>query len=116
MNKIIFLLVLFFAFNTNSFAGDLTGNVSAIRFFTTSWTSYNDTDIGLAVIYMTPSLPAACGSGDGRVAIRVAHPLYNSIVSAALAAKATNQTVKITYLNNCSILSSAWDFGVLEIQ
>jgi len=92
------------------------GQIKEIVFFSKNWESYSNGDGAVAGFYMDPPLPKACGTGDSRVLIDVEHPLYDSVVSAALAAKMSRTKVKLNYLSTCSIRYNSWDFGHLFLK
>ena len=115
MKKYLLLALIFtsgicHAGNTNHF-----GKITDILFFSKNWGSYSNSDGAVAAIYMEPALPKACETGDNRVVIDVDHPLYDSVVSAALAAKLAQTDVQLNYLSTCSVRSNSWDFGYLRL-
>jgi len=92
-----------------------TGYISKIRTFSNGATTYNTNDIGITNIYVD-SLAGACGSNEKRVAIGTDHPLYQSVISMALMAKASNLEIEIWYLDTCTVRTNSWDFRLIEIQ
>ena len=65
---------------------------------------------GAVVLYMDELQPACAEGNPGRVLISTDHPLFNAVLSTALAAKTTKDLVEIGYVDQCSTLSNAWDF------
>ena len=92
-----------------------TGYISKIRTFTSGTATYNTNDIGITNIYVD-SLAGACGSNEKRVAISTDHALYESVISMALMAKASNLEIEIWHLGTCTIRSNSWDFRLIELQ
>ncbi|GIU52838.1 hypothetical protein TUM4438_46370 [Shewanella sairae] len=93
-----------------------TGKIAQVMFFSNNWTNYNPNDKSFMVFYMTPSLSTACGGSEGRVAIASDHRLYESVVSAVLSAKMSQQPIHIEHLNTCALRYNAWDFGYLRMD
>lgn len=115
------LLTIFIALNsTFIFAGTAsnTGVISKVMFFANGWSTYNESDDAVMVFYMQPALPSACGNPnyDGRIAIGVNHPLYESVVSAVLAAKISGEKVGVKYLTTCTKRNNSWDFGYIGLE
>ena len=110
---ILLTLISFEAFSANVIKA--TGQITKIRTFAKNYTTYNINDVGLTTIYVT-SLEGACGSNQSRVVISTDHPLYQTVISKALMAKASNLTVEIWHLDTCSQRGIAWDFGLLELK
>ncbi|WP_020411139.1 hypothetical protein [Microbulbifer variabilis] len=99
-----------------------SGTINKIQFMSMDLTSYSasvgENAKSIALIHMD-ALPASCGNANGfqRVAITSDHPSYNSVVSGALAAKASGQTVEMRYFEECTLWSnSAWDFAILTVR
>jgi len=114
--KYVFIILM--SVSSLVFAGSAnhSGKISKVMFFTNNWGNYSETDDGMMVFYMEPSLPSACGTGDNRIAIGISHPLYTSVVSAVLAAKMSDSQVNLSYLTTCSKRSNSWDFGYIGIE
>ncbi len=115
MKKLIFLLLLIISFEAYS-ANVLkaTGQISKIRTFAKNYTTYDINDVGLTVIYVD-TLTGACDSDEKRVAISTDHPLYQSVVSKALMAKASNLEIEVWHLDTCTQRNNAWDFGLIDL-
>jgi len=92
-----------------------TGYISKIRSFSNGASTYNTNDIGITNIYVD-SLAGACGSNEKRIVIGTDHPLYQSVVSMALMAKASNLEIEIWHLDTCTVRTNSWDFRLIELQ
>lgn len=92
-----------------------TGYISKIRTFSNGATTYNTNDIGITNIYVD-SLAGACGSNEKRVAIGTDHPLYQSVISMALMAKASNLEIELWHLDTCTVRTNSWDFRLIELK
>ena len=114
----ILISLLLLQISCYSFAGNTNhvGVIKEVIFFAKNWGAYSNNDGAVAAIYMEPALPRACGTGDYRVVIDVDHPLYQSVVSAALAAKVSQMPVRLNYLSTCSVRGNSWDFGYLHLK
>ena len=98
-------------------SGEVTGKITKIEFAAQEFRTYSTNTVGVAFIFMD-ELPKACSgqSHDNRVAISTDHPLYTSVVSGSLAAKASGMDVRMLYVDECSVWNTAWDFSVMWIQ
>ncbi len=92
-----------------------TGKVTDIRVFSKNYGTYSVSDTGMAVVYVE-GLAGACGTNEGRIAITSDHPLYQSVLSIALAAKMSQSDVEVAYIDKCTQRPSAWDFAVLRLK
>ncbi len=113
--KIIFSCCCFLT--TCALADTYTGKVEKIDLHGDNWGTYSNTDIGIMSLYVE-GMPKSCNqtNGKNRVVIQSNHQLFNSVLSAALAAKIADKEITIHYLNSCSIRSGAWDFGYISIK
>ncbi|MCE2027959.1 hypothetical protein [Sessilibacter corallicola] len=116
--KRFFLLLVLAISAAPSFAQTtrVTGLISDIWFFSNNFSTYNQAgDTALAVFYIdSPELLPACGDGPPRIAISTDHPLYDSVVSAALAAKISQKRVQMWHLPTCNIRENSWDFALFS--
>ena len=108
------LLITFSWFSFSANVLKTSGYISKTRTFAKNLTSYNVNDTGLFVIYMD-SLGGACGTHEKRVAISSDHPLYQTVVSTALAAKASKAKIELWHLDTCSQRYNAWDFALIDL-
>jgi len=117
MKRIIFLVLVIF-FSAQVHAGKVaqaTGEIYKVMSFTKGYNNYNVNDTGLFTFYMD-TLPPACNSKERRVSISTDHPLYQTVVSTILMARASNMPVTVWYIDTCSQRSNSWDFAVIEIN
>lgn len=100
MKIIIGIGFLVFCFASNSFGATVTrtGKITSVKMFSNVFVIYVD------------NLDPACGGSHKRVAIRENDPLFATIVSTALTAKATGAEVEMGYLDQCTKNGNAWDF------
>ena len=111
MKKLLILLSLLVP--TLSHAADtagFTGKITDIVTFPNDYGSYNESVKGLLAIYID-GLPKGCETGVNRVLISVDHPLYESVLSMALYAKASNSDVKVLYFTECTMRTNSWDLA-----
>ena len=96
-------------------AGSFTGNVQKIDIHSDHWNTYDPTDLGFLSLYIE-GMPVSCGQSNGlnRVVITTDHPLFESVLSVALTAKATASKLKVHYLDTCNTRDAAWDFGYIS--
>lgn len=101
MKKFFIFLLINFIFTSAAFAGTVykEGVVTSLKMFGDVFIIYVDT-------VDTP----ACASGAKRVAIKNNDPIYSTVVSAALTAKATGAKIQIGYHEQCVNNSTSWDF------
>lgn len=94
-----------------------TGKVSKIMVLPKTYQSYSTTTESLTMIFVE-GLPKSCNQENGmaRVAIGTNHSAHNTALALALSAHASGKTVKIAYLNSCTLRSNAWDFSYLYIN
>src|SRR5690606_24804125 len=95
----IYLSIAILLFSTKIFAVDTTihtGKVTEIASFPKVYGNYSNQAGGLLAIYVE-GLPSGCGNGLGRVVIGVEHPMYESVLSIALYAKASGNIVEVSY-------------------
>ncbi|WKD48970.1 hypothetical protein [Microbulbifer spongiae] len=115
-----YIVSVLFMLAINVHAADMktvSGTINSIQFMGDDPSSYSTTGNAIALIHMD-ALPVSCDNSNGfrRVAITSDHPAYNSVVSGALASKASGQTVQLYYVEECTLRSSAWDFAILFIK
>jgi len=116
MNRLMYVLLLCLFFSSaQAGIGTRTGKVDKVTFHSAVYEPYATDSLGIAFIHVT-GLPGACTSSSPRVAIGTDHPLYESVVSAALSAQATQKDVTIQYVDACTIRSTAWDFATFSIN
>lgn len=96
--------------------GQVEGLVTRIILHSEDYPTYDETKVGYLQIYMdelpTPNGPG-CNNGIKRVAIRSSHPLFAAVHAAVLAAQTTGKPIKLTYLEECTLRTSSWDFALL---
>jgi hypothetical protein len=90
------------------------GKITDIQMFNSNYTVYDPNGRGLVGFYMSELSPA-CGGGIRRVVISSDHPLFNSVVSAALTAKAMNKEIALWHLDTCSLRGNSWDFALFQV-
>ena len=115
---LLFTLFLILAGPINSYAAtrSMEGTIDKVQFVAKDHVNYTTNTVGMAFIHMS-ELPNSCGDANyQRVVITTGHPLFNAVVSGALAAKATKSTVTIIYNDVCTIWSNAWDFQQLHVK
>lgn len=120
MKKILVTISLFMVAVATQAADikNVSGTVSKVQLMGMNYTSYNTSGNAIAFIYME-ALPDSCGNPNGfkRVAITSDHPAYNAVISGALAAKASDQTVKMHYIEDCTLWNNnAWDFAIMTVK
>ena len=99
--KKIFIIVATLIFVSNQAVAatiSRTGKVTSVKMFSDVFVIYVDT------------VDNACGGNHNRVAIKDSDPLFSTVVSTALTAKATGATVEIGYLDQCTKNGISWDF------
>ena len=113
---IISLCILIFSHQAIS-AGikTVSGTINRVQVMGTNYPQNNTAGEAIAFIYMD-NFPISCGNAANqkRVAITSSHPAFSAVLSSALAAKATQQTVKIDYYEECTLWNKAWDFAVFN--
>lgn len=94
----------------------VTGKVTQIQLMGRNYSSYSTTGDAVALIYMD-ELPEVCGhSGYRRVGITSSHPAFQVVISAAMAAKLSGQSIQMHYIDTCTGWNSnAWDFAILKL-
>jgi hypothetical protein len=96
-----------------------TGAITEIQTHSASRNPYNTNSLGWTFIYMD-ELPisngAGCGTGQNRVIITSDHPLYNTVVALATAAKLSGGLVTLHYLEECTIVTNAWNFSIMIVH
>lgn len=121
MRNLLIVIMMFAATNAVSATKKwVDGKVTQVQFVPLSYvnnSTYNVTDgYGWGMIWID-NLPDACNTtASNRVAITSDHPLFQSVISAALTAKASNATVRMYYLEECTIKDNAWNFGQMFIK
>lgn len=119
MKDFLFSTILM-ALSTQAFAAatkNVTGTINKVQIMGKNYTSYSTAGEAIVFIHMD-ALPASCGNASDfrRVAITSDHPAYNAVVSAALAAKASQASVHMFYLEECTLWNNnAWDFMMINI-
>lgn len=93
----------------------VTGKVTSIATFATSYTSYSESSRGLTGIYVE-GLPGGCGTNTKRVVIGVDHPNYQTALSLALTAHSTGKKVAIGYVDTCTLRAGSWDFAHITLE
>ena len=119
MYKVIFFVLMFLCVGGTAIAASTSheGKIKEVWVFSDNWGTYTESNnYGIVGIYMDPPLPKGCGTGDIRVAVSSKHPIYKSVLSTALAAKALGATVQVYYLDTCTVRSNSWDFGFIKIK
>ena len=118
MKKILLLVVCFFG--TTMFelaAASVEGLITKIDIHSDTWSQYNVNDKAYVSIYID-GMPKSCNQDNGarRVIISHDHPLFDSALSMALAAKRANKKLFVNYLTTCNVRSGAWDFGYMSVR
>lgn len=111
MKQVVFLFLMLFGSVVHS--AELVehkAKVTRISGHSNTYTSYSESENGVFFIFME-GLPNACGNGMGRIAITHNHPLFSTVVSAAMLARTTGEPMTIVYLNSCTVRNNSWDFG-----
>lgn len=95
----------------------ITGDIDNIQINGQNFDPYSPTGNAVLFIWMD-ELPIACGNSNGfkRMVITSDHPAYQSVLSIALTAQATQKPVTVSYIDECTQWSSAWDFATLKID
>ncbi len=101
MKNIFIFLLINVIFSSTAFAGTVykEGTVTSLKMFG-----------DVFVIYVDAIDTPACATGQKRVAIKNDDPIYSTVVSAALTAKATGAKIQIGYNEQCVNNSTSWDF------
>lgn len=90
----------------------VTGKVTQIQLLSKNYSTYSTAGEAIAFIY-SDELPPACSSTYRRVGITSSHPAFQVVVSAAMAAQISGQSVRIHYVDKCTVWNSnAWDFSM----
>lgn len=94
----------------------VTGKITQVQLLGQNYSSYSTAGKAVALLYMD-ELPEACGhSSYRRVGITSDHPAFQIVVSAAMAAKISGQSVQMHYIDTCTVWNSnAWDFSILKL-
>lgn len=102
--------------NSSAAVKSVTGKVTQIQLLGRNYSAYSTAGDAVAMIYLD-ELPEACGhSGYRRVGITSDHPAFQVVVSAAMAAKISGQSVQLHYVDSCTVWNSnAWDFAILKL-
>ncbi len=116
MKKGALLFILFFVSNF-VFSASIIGKVEKIDVHGNSWGNYNPNDLGVLSLYIE-GMPKSCNdpNGNNRVVITSDHPLFNSVLSIALAAKMSGRNLYVQYLDTCNTRAGAWDFGYVSLR
>lgn len=93
----------------------VTGKVTQIVTFASSYSTYSENSRGLTGIYVE-GLPEGCGAGTKRVLIGVDHPNYQTVLSLALTAHSTGKKVSIAYVDTCTLRAGSWDFAYITLE
>lgn len=96
---------------------NVTGKIHKVQILGINYQAYSTSGEAIVFIHMN-SLPISCGNSNGfrRVAITSNHPAYNAVLSAALSAKASEKSVMIHYLEECTLWNAnAWDFSMITV-
>lgn len=118
MSKLMSLVVLGCCFWGNAASAaffTVTGKVTRIVTFATSYATYSENSRGLTGIYVE-GLPEGCGAGTQRVLIGVDHPNYQTVLSLALTAHSTGKKVSISYVDACTLRAGSWDFAYITLE
>jgi len=96
-------------------SAEIKGKVQRVWTHSSAYSTYDTTSPGLFMVAIS-GMPKACGHvhGFGRFVIDESHPLYETVVSIVLSAKATNSDVWVNYLDTCNIRFNSWDFGSIS--
>lgn len=115
INKVLLILVVL---NSSfAFSGTFSGKIQKIDIHAQNWSGYNPNDLGFMSLYIE-GMPKSCNQPNGmnRVVITTDHPLYDSALSVAIAAKMADKSVYVHYLETCNLRSGAWDFGYISLR
>jgi len=94
----------------------VVGKIAKVQIMGRKYEPYSTEGTAITFIHMDV-LPSSCGSEFKRVAITSDHPAYKEIISAALAAKLSNASVDMYYLDACTLWNNnAWDFAMFILQ
>ena len=92
------------ALSSTAMADYADGKVEKIKFFNSGSEQRPGT-----YIYID-TLPKACGHGHKRISLLGSNPSHDAVLSAALAAKMSGATVRVTYKTTCNDQGISWDF------
>lgn len=118
MNRVLTLIVFGCCLWSNVAFSEVlivTGKVTSIATFATSYTSYSENFRGLTGIYVE-GLPGGCGTNTKRVVIGIDHPNYQTALSLALTAHSTGKKVAIGYVDTCTLRAGSWDFAHITLE
>ena len=96
---------------------NVTGTINKVQIMGKNYQTYSTQGEAIVFIHMN-ALPPSCANTNGyrRIAITSDHPAFNSVLSAALAAKASGDSVQIFYLEECTLWNqNAWDFVMINL-
>lgn len=95
---------------------ELVGKVTHIRTFTASNNPYSESSPVEAHVYVQ-GMPPACNqpSGEARFSIRATHPAYQTVISLATTALVSGKSLRIFYLDTCTVRASSWDFSAMDL-
>jgi len=113
-----FVTSILFVLSANVSSADIathSGKITQIGAFPHNYGTYNENEKGRLTIYID-GIPPGCESGLPRVVIGVDHPIYDSVLSIALMAKASQTEVTVTYFKECTIRGNSWDLANLVIE
>jgi hypothetical protein len=107
------ILLMGLLFSTTAISAEnatVTGTINHIKFFPVGGES------GVFIQMDGLDSPSGCGDTAKRVLIKGDHPSFNAVLSAALAAKMSNATVRLNYKFTCDGKSDSWDFNNFQIN
>ena len=95
----------------------VTGDVERLQIMGRTYLTVANSGDALVFIYMD-ELPVACGNSYNlrRAVVASTHPAFEAVLSAALAARASGQTISLSYLDECTTHESGWDFSILYVE
>lgn len=104
--------------SANSFCTELgshKGTITQIAAFPHDYGKYDENQKGRLTLFIE-GLPPGCGDGLPRVVIGVDHPMYDSVLSIALLAKASETKVSVAYFKECTLRENSWDLANITIE
>ena len=107
-------MITVFTSNTHAQVTHVQGKITRIQIFNSNYGNYNTTGKGYIGFFMSELTPA-CGTGLKRVIISNDHPLFNTVLSAALTAKTTGKEIEFWHTGKCTLRSNSWDFALFQV-
>lgn len=115
MRFVLVILLSLMSYAVHAVTESVIGKVTKVEFHLADFTNLNENQQALALISVE-GVPLSCNGSQRRVAIAASHPLYKSIVSAALFARISNINVKVHYgKDSCTVRHDALDLQVFTL-